>query len=300
MVFFGDQNNVGLSEGLALGLNVPVLYPDVKVFPDGERRVGLTQKVVDEDVVFLKTASITPNIDSFVIELGFLIDAIKRSGASNITGVIPYIPYSRADHLFADGESVPVEVVIHFLESAGLSKVIHVDPHALKIEEMFTIPQESLTALPLFADKIRNIGFDPKDCALVSPDMGGLRKVKMLSQLLDNAPYIILEKERDHVSGGVTVSKMTGEVKKRCFVIDDIISSGGTIIKALEQLEKKGAEEMHVFATHGILSENASSILQASKAKKVYITDSIPVAEGKQFKKLEVISLAKVIASKLV
>ena len=112
MVFFGDEQSKSLSEGLAAKFSTPLFFPDITVFPDGERRVRLNDVVVGQDVIFLKTASITSNIDSFIIETALLIDAIKRSGAEKIVGIIPYIPYSRADHVFRDGEAVPLEVVI--------------------------------------------------------------------------------------------------------------------------------------------------------------------------------------------
>jgi ribose-phosphate pyrophosphokinase len=300
MVFFGDEKNQSLSKGLAGQFSTPLFYPDVNVFSDGERRVRLTHPVVEKDVFFLKTASITPNIDSFIIETAFLIDAIKRSGARSITGIIPYLPYGRADHLFQEGEAVPFEVIIHLFENAGLTRIVFADPHTVKISEMFTIDTVNVSALSLFASKIREIGFDRRSCVLVTPDGGGLRKVKMLSRLLDNAPYVALEKKRDHTTGKVKVEGIEGDVMLTCFVIDDMISSGSTIVKAIAELEKRGARNIYVFTTHPVFSNNAVGILQESKALKVFVTDSIPVSNEKQFKKLEVLSLCDLIASKLI
>lgn len=298
MIFFGDAQNKSLSEALATRLSFPLFYPEVIVFPDGERRVRLTQNVVGKDVVFVKTSSVTQNVDSFIIETTFLIDAIKRSGAKKITGIIPYIPYSRADHVFHDGEAVPLEVVIHLLEKSGLSQIVFVDPHTHKMCEMFAIGVVNLSALSLFAEKIEEIGFD-KNCVLVTPDMGGLARVKKLSEFLGNVPYVVLKKERDHVSGKVKVLGTTGKVTDTCFVIDDMISSGGTIVKAVDELTKQGAKRIYVLATHGIFSENATHILQNAKTEKVIVTDSIPVPKEKQFKKLEVVSLAPLLAKAL-
>lgn len=299
MVFIGDELNKSLSEVLASGFSTPLFYPEITVFPDGERRIRLTTGVVDEEVIFLKTASVTPNVDSFILETLFLIDAIKRSGAKSITGIIPYLPYARADHLFCEGESVPFEVVIHLLESAGLAKIVFVDPHTVKISSMFTIDVTDISALPLFADKIREIGFDKRNCVLVTPDGGGLRRVKMLSKLLDNAPFVALEKKRDHTSGKVKVEGIEGDVMPTCFILDDMISSGGTIVKAINVLQKRGAREIYVFATHPVFSNNASIILQESAAQKIYVTDSIPVTEDKRFEKLEVLTLSGLIAQQL-
>lgn len=299
MVFFGDELNKSLSKGISFHLSTTPIYPDITVFSDGERRVRLGIKVLGKDVVFLKTASVTANIDSQVIETAFLIDALKRSGAKTITGIMPHFPYARGDHLFGDGESVPLEVIVHTFESAGLTKAIFVDPHTIRMNEMFRIKVESISALPVFAEKIKKLGFNAKNSVLVSPDMGGLRRVKALSEHLDNAPYISLEKKRDYETGKVKMEKMEERVAPNCYVIDDEIASGGTIISAIKELEKQGAKKIYVMATHAVFSGKASQVLQNSIAKKVIVADSIPVLTQKKFKKLEILSLAAIIAKKL-
>lgn len=299
MVFFGDALNKSLSEGLASQLSTEVYYPDIVVFGDGERRVRVSQDVVGQDVVFVKTTSLTPSFDAHVLETSFLIDTFKRSGAQSITLVMPYVPYSRADHVFRSGEAVPLQVVIHVLQSSGLSKIIFADPHTIKMPEMFSIEVGCVSALPLFADKIREIGFDPNESVIVSPDMGGLRRMEQLSELLDNLPFASVQKERDYESGLITASAVHGEIKKNCFIIDDIISSGKTIVQAVEKLAELGAENIYVFATHPIFSENASHILEDSNALTIFVTDSLPVPEEKQFKKLEVLSLARPVVQNL-
>ncbi len=299
MIFFGDDQNKSLSEGIGKNLAVTPIYAEITVFSDGERRVRLAEKVLDQDVVFLKTASVTPNIDSQVIETAFLIDALKRSGAKSITGIMPHFPYGRGDHLFGDGESVPLEVVIHTFESAGLTRIVFVDPHTIRMQEMFKIKVVNISALSLLATKIQDLGFDPKDSVLVSPDMGGLRRVKALSEHLNNAPFISLEKERDHVTGKVKMEKLEEEVASNCYLIDDEIASGGTIITALSELKKQGAKKVFVMATHPVFSGKATEVLQNSFAEKVIVSDSIPVTRGERFKKLEVLTLSDIISKQL-
>ena len=277
MVFFGDELNKTLSEGLSKALKTPLYFPDIFVFPDGERRVQLKENVVDQDVLFVKTSSITDNVDSFIVETAFLIDAIKRSGASKVTGIIPYLPYSRADHVFRDGEAVPLQVVIHLLEKSGLDKIVFVDPHTIKMPEMFTIDVVNLSALPIFAKKIEEIGFDKNSSVIVSPDMGGLRRLKQLSHLLHNLPIASVEKERNYDNGSITASGVHGEIKKTCFVIDDIISSGRTIVQCVDKLVGLGAEHIYIFATHPVLSEDSVNLLKNSKTKGIFVTDAIPV-----------------------
>lgn len=284
---------------MAASLSTNLLYPDITVFPDGERRVRLNDSVVEQDIIFLKTASVTPNVDSFILETAFLIDSIKRSGSDKITGIIPYLPYSRADHVFRDGEAVPLAVVIHIFEKAGLTKIIFVDPHTIKMPEMFSIEVKSLSALPIFAKKIEEIGYDKNNSVIVSPDMGGLRRLQQLSEMLENLPVLSIEKERDYNTGSISASAVHGEIKKTCFVIDDIISSGKTIVQAVEKLSELGAAHIYVFATHPILSEDAVSLLENSKAERIYVTDAIPIPDNKKFSKLEILSLSSLIAEAL-
>ena len=203
MILFGDDQNTSLSEGLAADISTPLKYPEIFVFPDGERRIRITEDVVDQEVVFVKTASVTDNVDSFIIETAFLIDALKRSGAKNVTGIIPYLPYSRADHIFRSGEAVPLEVIIHLLERSGLSRILFVDPHTIKMPEMFSIDVSNLSALSLFAEKIKEIGFHPEDSVIVSPDMGGLRRMEQLSDMVGGLPFTSIEKDRDYATGDI-------------------------------------------------------------------------------------------------
>ncbi len=299
MVFFGDGQNVPLSKGIAATLKTTAIYPEVTVFSDGERRVRLKLEVLNEDVVFLKSASITPNVDSLVVETTFIIDALRRSGAKSVTGIFPHFPYSRGDHLFGVGEAVPLEVVIRMFESAGLTKVLFVDPHTVKISEMFAIPSVNVSAHSLFSKKIKSLGFNEKDSILVSPDNGGLRRVKALSETLKNAPYIALEKNRNHTTGKIKFGKLNEKVAPNCYIVDDEIAGGGTVLKAMEILKQSGAKNIFVFATHAVFSGKAPQLLQKSEASKIIVTDSIPVGKDKHFRKLEVISLASIIGQKL-
>ncbi len=299
MILIGDELNQSLSEGLADALQLPLHFPDLTVFPDGERRVRILQDIVDEDVVLVKTSCNTENPDSLVMETALLIDAVKRSGAKSVTGVIPYLPYCRADHVFRSGEAVPLEVVINLYEKAGLSKILFVDPHTIKMPEMFSIEKVNITALSLFAEKIKELGFDKNNSVIVSPDMGGLRRMEQLSQMLDGLEFTSIEKDRDYETGDIKASGIHGDVKETCFIVDDIISSGRTIVQAIDKLSELGAKNIYVFATHPVFSEDAVNILKNSKAQKIFVTDAIPLPEEKHFSRLEILSLAPMISKVL-
>lgn len=283
MVFVGDHNNAPLSEALSKKISVPIIYPEITVFSDGEKRVVIPNDVKGQDVVFLSTSQ-------DILTTAFIIDALKRNKAQKITGIIPYFPYSRADHVTVDGEALGAGVIVKLLESVGLDNIILIDPHSKKLTDLFSIPIKELSTAKLFANKIEEIGFD-KDSILVSPDSGGLSRIIEVSKLLDNAPYVSLEKKRDHKTGDIISSILEQDIKSRCFLIDDMITSGGTVIKAVEQLKKKGAKKIYVFAIHGIFSGNASQLLQDAEIKNVYITNSVPIDREKEFPKLEVLAL---------
>lgn len=294
-IFSGSANQL-LTEKIAQSLSLSLSPREIFVFPDGEKRIRIETAVLDEQCVVVQPTA-TPAAENYM-ELFFLIDGLKRSGASEITAVISYLGYQRQDHVFRDGEAVSLEVVIRMLESAGVTRVITFDLHSIKIPEFFHIPVTHLSAMPLFAEKIKELGTD--EGFLVSPDMGGLRRISKMSELLNGMPWIATKKERNLATGNIVINEIDGDssiIKKRAFIIDDIISSGKTVAESAKLLKKYGVEEIYVFATHPIFSEEAPQILQESAIKNVYVTDSVFVTKSKHFPKLEMLSLAKLVAA---
>lgn len=301
MKLFSGSSNKPLAEKIAQHLNSPQFSLDVHIFPDGEQRLRVPQDVLDEDTILVQSAGVPT--DQNYMQLFFGIDALKRSGAKSVTAVIPYLGYQRQDHVFREGEARSLEVIGSILKTVGVDKVIAGDLHSVKTPEIFKIPFVEVSALPLFAQKIRQLQTDyglettvDQDCVLVSPDMGGVRRIKKMSELLGGMPFVTIEKNRDLETGSITAGKVSGEVKKRAFIVDDMISSGKTIVQAANVLKEKGVEDVYVFATHPVFSENASHILQKSPVEKVFVTDTIDIPKEKQFEKLEIISIAQLIA----
>ena len=297
MKIFSGSSNKPLAKKIAKLLKIGLSPLDIHIFPDQEKRVRVVDKVVGEDCVVVQSTS--PNADKNYMELFFIIDALKRSGAKSVTAVIPYVGYERQDHVFRDGEAVSLEVIIKILESLGVGKVIAIDLHSVKIPELFNVPVVHLSMLPIFARTIKEKGWDDNNTVLVSPDMGGIRRIKMLSEMLGDLHYLTIEKDRDLRTGEISMEKMRGEVKKRAIIVDDMISTGGTIIGAASLLCKKGAREVFVFATHPVFSGEASKVLEDSVAKKIFVTDTIDIPAAKKFPKLEVLSAAGIIAKNL-
>lgn len=300
MKLFSGSANRGLTEAVAKSLTIPLSLIDVHIFPDGERRIRIHDKVIDKKTVVLQAAA-TP-VDTNYMELFFIIDALKRSGAKEITAVVPYFGYQRQDHLFRDGEAVSLEVVINILENVGVDRLVSVDMHSANIPHLFHIPVAHLSALPLFAQEIKKQKWNSKDTVLISPDMGGLQRIQKLSQLLGDMSYAAVEKNRDLSTGSITMDMNDEAImsnKKRAIIVDDMISSGNTIVMSATLLQMQGIEEVIVFATHPIFSVDAPSKLQNSFIKKVYVTDSVVIPMDKLFAKLEILSLADIIAQEL-
>jgi len=313
MKIFTGSSNKPLAEKISENLNIKLSPIETMIFPDGERRVKLNDDVVEEDAVVIQSTS-TP-VDQNYIELFFIIDALKRSGARSVTAVIPYLGYQRQDHVFRDGEVVSLDVMIQFLESLRVDNVIAFDLHSIKIPELFHIPIDHLTALPLFAQRIQSKAFNAlmtdnpseflKDVLLVSPDMGGLRRIEQLSAKLNNIPWIATVKDRDLQSGEITINHFDGPFDptalpgKRALIVDDMISSGNTVVESAKLLKENGVISCDVFATHAIFSEEAPELLQDSSIDRVYVTDSVFIPEEKFFPKLHVLSIAEMVAMEL-
>lgn len=297
MKIFSGTSNKLLAEKIAKNLGLKLSGLEVFVFPDGEKRVRVLDKVLGEDVLVVQPTS-CPTDENYM-QLFFIADALKRSGAKSITAVVPYFGYQRQDHIFRIGEAVSVEVVVKILETVGVNKLIAVDLHSIKIEQAFNIPVVHLSALSVFAEFIKEKKWSNNSATLVSPDMGGIRRIKILSKMLSDMSYVAIEKNRDLATGRVTADKIAGKINKKAIIVDDMISSGGTIALAAKLLRKQGTREIYVFVTHPVFSDKAPKILQESDVKKVFVTDTIFVPKEKQFPKLQILSVAEMIASSL-
>lgn len=304
MKIFSGTANKDLAQKIADALHIPLSPLEIYVFPDEEKRVRVIDKIIDEDCVVVQSTS-TP-ADQNYMELFFIVDAIKRSGAKSVTAVVPYLGYQRQDHIFRDGEAVSLEVIIETLEAVGVNRLITLDLHSIKIPELFHIPVTHFSALPVFAQEIKRAKWNDDNTFLVSPDMGGIRRIKKLSEMLSDMPFAAIEKDRDLITGKITKMEISvlpknkdGKAKKRALIVDDMISSGNTVVPACELLIKKGIGEIFVFATHAVFSLNAPELLEKSLAKKVFVTDTINIPKEKRFEKLKVLSVADMIAKEI-
>lgn len=297
MRIFSGSSNKPLAKKIAKNIGLKLCPLEISIFPDGERRIRVEESVLGEDTVVVESTN-TP-VDTNYMELFLIIDALKRSGAKSVKVLIPYLGYQRQDHVFRDGEAVALEVIAKILENIGATEFFSFDLHTPKIPEIFTIPAHNLSALSIFAEKIKN-DFNHDDLVLVSPDMGGIRRIKEVSENLDNLPYATIEKNRDLSTGDINDSQLNGDVRgKVALMVDDIISTGTTLVDGANLLIEQGVTKVFAFATHAILAGKATDNLQHSQIERVFVSDTIDIPKEKHFPKLEVLSVAQVVAKTL-
>jgi ribose-phosphate pyrophosphokinase len=297
MNIFSGSASKKLARKIANNLNLELSPVEIFVFPDGEKRIRIQKKVLGEDCLIVQSASIPP--DENYMELFIMIDALKRSGASSIKVVIPYLGYQRQDHIFRDGEAVSLEVIAEILTRVGMTEAYSFDLHSPKIPEVFSVPMHPLSALPIFAEKIKN-DFNLQEIVLVSPDMGGIRRIKEVSEMLGNIPFATIEKNRNLSSGEINDSGLDGDVREKIpVIIDDMISTGQTLVEAAELLLEEGALRVFAFATHAVFAKDAAKLLQHSKIERIVVSDTVDIPAYNIFPKLEIVSIAEVAAKAL-
>ena len=271
MKIISGQSNMALAEAIAEHCFTKVVPAKIGRFADGECSVELLENVRGEDCFVIQSTS-TPVNDN-LMELLVIIDTLKRSSAKRITAVMPYFGYARQDRKVVPRTSISAKLVSNLITKAGADRVVTVDLHAGQIQGFFDIPVDNLFATPIFArhakKKIKN-----KNIICVAPDVGGTERARALGKLL-NVGLAIVDKRRPK-PGQSQVMNVIGDVKgKTCLIVDDIIDSGGTIVNAAKALKDRGAKEVYVYITHGVLSGEAVKKIKNSVIKNLVITDTI-------------------------
>jgi ribose-phosphate pyrophosphokinase len=226
-----------------------------------------------------------------------MIDALKRASAKRITVVVPFYGYARQDKKHRGREPISARLMADLFKAAGANRLMTVDLHTSQIQGFFDGPVDHLFALPLLAAHVA-AKVDTSRITVISPDAGRVRVAERWTDVL-GAPLAIIHKRRDpDIPNQVRVLEVVGDVKDRiCVVVDDMIDTGGTIVKASETLFENGASQVIVAATHGILSDPARERLQNSNISEVIVTDTLPIPEDRRFEKLTVLSIAPLLAT---
>jgi ribose-phosphate pyrophosphokinase len=293
MKILTGNSNKQLSTKISKNLKNKLVNTSIRKFADGEIYIEINENIRGNSIFIIQSVS-SPANDN-LMELLLCIDALKRSSAKNITAVIPYFGYARQDRKVVPRTSISAKLVSNLITNAGANRVVTVDLHAGQIQGFFDIPVDNLFATPIFAKHIKR-KIKNKNIICVAPDVGGVERARALGKKLD-VGLAIVDKRRPS-PGKSQVMNVIGNVKNKvCILTDDIIDSGGTIVNAADALIKRGAKEVHVYATHGVFSGEAVKKIKNSKIKKLIITDTIDNSQKiKNNNKIEVLSISSLMS----
>ena len=284
----GNSNKI-LSKNISKYLKTKLVNSSIRKFADGEIYVEINENIRGNSIFIIQSVS-SPANDN-LMELLLCIDALKRSSAKNITAVIPYFGYARQDRKVVPRTSISAKLVSNLITNAGADRIVTVDLHAGQIQGFFDIPVDNLFATPIFARHARK-KIKSKKIICVAPDVGGTERARALGKLL-NVGLAIVDKRRPK-PGQSQVMNVIGDVKNQtCIIVDDIIDSGGTIVNAAKALKERGAKEVYVYITHGVLSGDDVKKIKNSVIKNLVITDTIDNSDKiKGAKNIEVLSIS--------
>jgi ribose-phosphate pyrophosphokinase len=283
---FSGRTHPALANEVAAHLGIEVGDANIVEFANGEIRPRFSD---------------SHSINDSIMEQLIMIDAAQRASAKRITAVCPFYGYARQDRKAEGREPITARMLSDMFKAAGATRMVSIDLHSGQIQGFFSGPVDHLTALPVLEEYVRKHA--DNDVVIVSPDAGRVKVAERFAQHLSdrNADVAFINKRRPKGSANVAIAKeVIGDVDGRqCILTDDMIDTGGTIVSAAELLLERGAKEVWAMATHGVLSGPAIDRMKASPIERVVLTNTLPIENGKLFDKLEVLSVAKIIADAL-
>jgi len=271
LVLAGPASEV-LGRSVAEKLGLPLLSAEFKVFPDGESKFTLNDNVTGKSVFVVQ--STYPPADQHLFQLLLASHQLSEAGAK-VTAVVPYLAYARQDKEFLPGEGVTLGIVAHLMRSVGVRRLVTVDMHSAEGLALFSFPTYSVSAVPSLVEYAKN-NPDIKDPVVISPDFGGSKRTEAFAQLY-GAKYLQLNKSRDRTTGEVSVRESDLDVKGRdVLIVDDIISTGGTVKAAAEAVIKQGARKALAICVHGLFVGDALARLETASVGSVVCTNTVP------------------------
>jgi len=294
LMLFSGRAHPDLAREVAENLDVELTPTAAYDFANGETFVRFLESVRGSDAFVIQ--SHTAPINQWIMEQLIMVDALKRASAKRITVVAPFFGYARQDKKHRGREPISARLMADLFKTAGADRLITVDLHTAQIQGFFDGPVDHLFALDLLADHVEN-NLDTSRVTVVAPDAGRVRVAERWTDRL-GCPLAIIHKRRDpEVANEAKVHEVVGEVAGRtCVIVDDMIDTGGTIVKAADALFEKGAERVVVASTHGVLSGPAVDRLKNSRIAEVVLTDTLPIPPEKRFDKLTVLPIAPLVA----
>lgn len=288
---FSGSANIPLAQEVAryLGMDLgPMLY---KHFADGEIYIQIQESIRGCDV-YLIQPTCRP-VNDHLMELLIMIDACRRASARQVTAVIPYYGYARADRKTAGRESITAKLVANLITEAGANRILAMDLHSGQIQGYFDIPLDHVYGSPVILDYL--MAKQLSDIVVVSPDVGGVARARAFAKKLNDAPLAIIDKRRQ-AHNVAEVMNVIGDVAgKTAVLVDDMIDTGGTITEGARLLRKEGARQVYACATHAVFSPPAIERLSSGVFEEVIVTNTLPISEELRFPGLTVLSVADVL-----
>lgn len=284
---FSGTSHPQLAKEIMRELEAPLGRAVVGTWKNGETRVKLEENVRGSDVFVIQ--SMSDPVDHHLMELLLIIDALRRASAARITAVIPYYAYAKQEKKTTGREPISAKLVANLLTTAGAHRIVAMDLHSPAIEGFFDIPVDHLRAAPILARHIKRQNLD--DVVAVSPDAGGVARAEDLRSRVGGSLAIISKR---HPGPDVSEAlEMVGDVDgKPAVIVDDMISTGGTLVLAANLLRERGASPILAAATHGIFAQDGLALIDASPIDKVFVTDTLPLPETGPRGKIDVVTVA--------
>ena len=289
IVLFSGNSNPQLAASIAEYLEIPMGKALVGRFTNGELRVQIEENVRGAEVFLIQPTC--GNVNDTLMELLIMCDALTRSSAKSITALVPYYGYARQEKKTTGREPITAKLVANLMTSAGCDRVITIDLHAAAIQGFFDIPVDNLMAMPIVVDYFRNKNIAKEDLVVVSPDAGGVSRARKFAERL-GAGLAIIFKRRPRPDA-VDVMDFVGDIEgKTALIVDDIVSTGGTLLRGVDLLMEKGAKRVFAATTHGLFAGNSIEAIQASPIEEVIVTDTVPITSAARQGKITVLSVA--------
>ena len=267
----GGNASSDLAKRIARRLKAPYIKTGKKVFPDGESKITIDQ--IPKKSIVIVVQSTYPPVDTNLLELLSIVSKVQKV-SSKVYAVIPYMGYARQDREFLGGEIITIGVVGKLLKAAGVKKILTVDIHSKLALKELKIPSENVSAMEVLVKHFKKINM--KDPLVVSPDLGGQERAKKFANIL-KTDFIALKKHRDRKTGKVEILTRKVDVKNRDLIlVDDMISTGGSIVKATKFLKKHKCKRVFVACTHALLVNNAAKDIKNSGVYQIISTNTIP------------------------
>lgn len=288
---FSGSANLQLSQEVARYLGMDLGPMIRKRFADGELYVQIQESIRGCDVYLIQPTC--QPVNDHLMELMIMVDACRRASARQITAVIPYYGYARADRKTAGRESITAKLVANLITKAGASRVLAMDLHSAQIQGYFDIPFDHVYGSPVILDYLASKQLS--DIVVVSPDVGGVARARAFAKKLNDAPLAIIDKRRQ-AHNVAEVLNVIGDVKgKTAILVDDMIDTGGTITEGARLLREEGASQVYACATHAVFSPPAKERLSSGWFEEVIVTNTIPIPERDRFPQLVVLSVANLL-----